>query len=350
MDAPLWTDTHAPSLSELPQADAIERFERAVDEPMNLVVQGPPGAGKTAAARALARTTHADPDNDLIEINVADFFDRTKTEIREDPRFKSFLTGRSRMAKRDMINRVLKESAAYAPMSGDFKTILLDNAEAIREDFQQALRRVMERHHRTTQFVIATRQPSKLIPPIRSRCFAVPMRAPSTEETIAVLRRIVEAEGVAHDDDGLEFVASYAGGDLRKAVLAAQTTAVEADEVTMNAAYEALDDVGRDDALAGILADAESGDVRSARKAVDELLDDEGYDGAELLRELLRVARKRHGGADLARLHRLAGRIDLDLTEGTDDSLHVVHLLARWGTDDAATRTRADSRADSRAD
>jgi len=63
------------------------------------------------------------------------------------------------MAKRDMINRVLKESASYAPMSGEYKTVLLDNAEAIREDFQQALRRVMEQHHRTTQFVIATRQP-----------------------------------------------------------------------------------------------------------------------------------------------------------------------------------------------
>jgi len=173
MDAPLWTETHAPALGDLPQASVRDRLDRAVDEPMNLVVQGPPGAGKTAAVRALADAAHED-DTDLVEINVADFFDRTKKEIRSDPRFEQFLTGRSRMPKRDMINRVLKESASYAPVSGDYKTIVLDNAEAIREDFQQALRRVMERYHRTTQFVIATRQPSTLIAPIRSRCFPVP--------------------------------------------------------------------------------------------------------------------------------------------------------------------------------
>ena len=341
MDGPLWIDTHAPDLDEIRQADARERLERAVDEPMNLVVQGPPGVGKTAGARALAREAHADPDNDLIEINVADFFDRTKTEIRQDPRFESFLTGRSRMAKRDMINHVLTESASYAPMSGTYKTIVLDNAEAIREDFQQALRRVMERHHRTTQFVITTRQPSKLIAPIRSRCFPVQVRSPTTDETIDVLETICDREDVAYDADGLEFVASAAGGDLRRAILSAQSTAVEADEITMSTAYETLGDVGDDDAIREALAAAKNGDLKAARSTLDDLLDEGGYDGSDLLRETLRVARagSAYGGDELARLHRLAGEADADLTEGLDDRLHLTHLLAAW----AAGRTELRS-------
>jgi len=164
MESPLWTDEFAPEISDLPQPDARDYFETAVDEPLNLVVHGPPGVGKTAAVRALAAAAHEDPDNDLVELNVADFFDRTKKEIKNDERFASFLRGNSRMSKRDMINHVLKESASYQPVSGRYKTVLLDNAEAIREDFQQALRRVMERYAENTQFVIATRQPSKLIP------------------------------------------------------------------------------------------------------------------------------------------------------------------------------------------
>jgi replication factor C small subunit len=330
MDAPLWTETHAPDLDDLPQASVRDRLRRAVDEPMNLVVQGPPGSGKTAAVRALADTTHED-ENDLVELNVADFFDRTKKEIREDPRFEQFLTGRSRMAKRDMINRVLKESASYAPVSGDYKTIVLDNAEAIREDFQQALRRVMEQHHRTTQFVIVTRQPSTLIAPIRSRCFPVPVRAPTADEIETVLERILDAEGVDHDDDGVEFVAGYAEGDLRKAILGAQTTAVEAGEVTMTTVHETLRDVGYDDELESILQAAETGDVVDARKTVATLLDDEGYDGQSLLVDLLDAARKRYDGETLAALHRLAGEVDHDLVTGTDDRLHLTHLLATWG-------------------
>ena len=337
MDGPLWTDAHAPTLSEIRQTEARERLWRAVDEPMNLVVQGPPGVGKTAATRALARESHADPENDLIEINVADFFGRTKKEIRTDPRFEGFLAGRSGMAKRDMINRVLKESASYAPMSGEYKTVLLDNAEAIREDFQQALRRVMEQHHRTTQFVIATRQPSKLIAPIRSRCFPVRVRSPTVDETIDVLETICDREGVDYDGDGLEFVASAAGGDLREAILSAQATAVEGGEITMSTAYETLGEVGDDDAIREALADARSGELKAARDALDDLLDDGGYDGEELLRELLRVARagSEYGGDDLARLHVLAGEADLDLTDGLDDRIHLTHLLSAW----AAGRT-----------
>jgi replication factor C small subunit len=330
MDAPLWTETHAPDLDDLPQASVRDRLWRAVDEPMNLVVQGPPGSGKTAAVRALADAAHED-ENDLVELNVADFFDRTKKEIREDPRFEQFLTGRSRMAKRDMINRVLKESASYAPVSGDYKTIVLDNAEAIREDFQQALRRVMERHHRTTQFVIVTRQPSTLIAPIRSRCFPVPVRAPTADEIEAVLERVLDAEGVDYDDDGVEFVAGYAEGDLRKAILGAQTTAVEAGEVTMTTVHETLRDVGYDDELEAILEATEAGDVTDARKTVATLLDDEGYDGQSLLVDLLDAARKRYDGERLAALHRLAGEVDHDLVTGTDDRLHLTHLLATWG-------------------
>ncbi|MFB6123942.1 MAG: AAA family ATPase [Haloferacaceae archaeon] len=336
VEAPLWIETHAPTVDDLPQSEVRDRLRRAVDEPMNLVVQGPPGVGKTAAVRALARETHADPENDLVELNVADFFGRTKKEIREDPRFESFLTGRSRMAKRDMINHVLKESASYAPVSGEYKTVVLDNAEAIREDFQQALRRVMEKHHRTTQFVLATRQPSKLIPAIRSRCFPIPMRAPTTDETKAVLRDVLDAEGVAYDEDGLEFLAGYADGNVRKALLSAQTVATEHDELTMEAVHGALQDIGHDDEVESVLAAAEAGEVTDARKTVGTLLDDEGYDGQELLCDLLRVARKRYDGDELARLHRLAGEIDLDVATGTDDRLHLTHLLTEWGT-----RTRA---------
>ena len=337
MEGPLWTNAHAPALEEIRQDEARERLERAVDEPMNLVVQGPPGVGKTAATRALTRASHENPETDLIEINVADFFGRTKKEIRTDPRFEGFLAGRSRMAKRDMINRVLKESASYAPMSGEYKTVLLDNAEAIREDFQQALRRVMEQHHRTTQFVIATRQPSKLIAPIRSRCFPVRMRSPTVDETIDVLETICDREAVDYDGNGLEFVASAAGGDLRKAILSAQATAVEGGEITMSTAYETLGEVGDDDAIREALADARSGDLKAARDALDDLLDDGGYDGGELLRELLRVARagSEYGGDDLARLHVLAGEADLDLTDGLDDRIHLTHLLSAW----AAGRT-----------
>jgi len=331
MDAPLWTETQAPELADLPQPQVSDYLQGAVDEPINLVLYGPVGCGKTAAARALARASHEDPDNDLVEINVADFFQRTKSDIRDDERFRPFLAGKSHLSKRDMINHVLAESSSYAPVSGTYKTVLLDNAEAIREDFQQALRRTMEQHHRTTQFVIATRQPSKLIPPIESRCFPVAMREPTVAETVTALERIVEAEGVDHDEDGLEYVAGYGGGNLRKAVLGAQTTAEAAGEVTMTAAHEALGAVDSDERVEEMVAAAESGEFGDARSALDDLLYDEGLSGEEVLEDLLRVARSRYAGDDLARVYELAGEADVELVDGTSPRVHLSRLLAELG-------------------
>ena len=303
-----------------PKATLADR--RRTDEPR-----------RAGAVRALAREAHEDPDSDLIEINVADFFDRSKKEIREDPRFSRFLQGQTEFSKqyrrggkgnkykrewskRDMISHVMQELSSYQPASGTYKTVLLDNAETIREDFQQALRRVMEQYHRNTQFVITTRQPSKLIPPIRSRCFPVPVRAPTTDE--------IE----------LNLVASKADGDLRYAILAAQHAAVEGDgEITVESAGTALSEAGHDDELKAVLDDAAAGEIREARKRLTTLLDDEGFGGQELLTELLDVADtypEEFGDANLIRLHRLAGSADLDLAEGSDGRLHLTHLLAAW--------------------
>ncbi len=335
MDAPLWTEAHAPALDDLPQEEVRDHLERAIEEPMNLVVHGPKGSGKTAAVRALTRETHAKPDADRTEINVADFFAMSKKELGDDPRFGRFIDAKRRRdsSKADLINHVLKESASYSPVSGDYRTLLLDNAEGMREDFQQALRRVMEQYYEATQFVIATRQPSSLIPAIRSRCFPVPVRAPTQSEIVDVLADIVEAEDADHDEDGLEYVAGAANGDLRKAILSAQTTYEQEGEITMNAAYETLSGVGVDERVGEMLTAAEAGEFTDARSTLDELLVDEGYSGTEVLEDVLTVARSRYSGNELAQLHRLAGDIDMDLKQGTNDRLHISHLLAEVGVE-----------------
>jgi replication factor C small subunit len=158
------------------------------------------------------------------------------------------------------------------------------------------------------------------------------MRAPTDDEIAAVLEDIVESEGVDYDDDdGLEYVAGYADSDLRRAILAAQTTSEAEGAVTMNAAYETLGEVGADDQVKAMLDDAEAGEFTDARSTLDDLLVDEGFSGEEVLDDILRVARSRYNGDRLAELHRLAGEIDMDLAEGTNDRLHISHLLAEIG-------------------
>ena len=334
MDSPLWIDRHRPALDALPQADVRTYLDRVAHGPINLLLHGPEGSGKTAAVYALAEELHTEPETDLQIINVADFFGMTKKEIANDPRFGRFIdASQRRKSKAAMINYVLKELAGYPPVAGDFKTILLDNAEAMREDFQQALRRVMERHFEATQFIIVTRQPGNVIQPIRSRCAQIPVRAPSTEEIVTVLERIVTKEDIQADSDGLTYIAEYAEGNLRQAIMAAQTTAVAHGEITMEGAYEALDAIGVDDQLLETLTAARDGDFSAARGTLDDLLVDEGIEGQTLLYDLLRVARTRWGEEEVTELYELAGIIDFDLVEGVNDRVQLGHFLSRLAPD-----------------
>ena len=330
MSGPLWIERHRPSVSDLPQSDLRSYLAEMEAGPVNLILHGPAGSGKTAAIEALAGELHENPTHDLHTINVADFFGMTKKEIAEDPRFRGFINADTRKAsKAAMINHVLTEMASYPPMSGTLKTILLDNAEAMREDFQQALRRVMERHYEATQFVFTTRRPSAILLPIRSRCVQLPVRAPTIDEIVTVLSSVVDAEDVEADREGLEYIAGYAEGNLRKALLAAQTTAATADAITMETAYETLDDVGRDERIAETLAHAEAGEFSDARKQLDAFLVDDGYDGTDLLLEFVAAARNRYDPDTVADIAALAGEIEFEMARGANDRVHLSHFLSR---------------------
>ncbi|MFP4628660.1 MAG: AAA family ATPase, partial [Halobacteriales archaeon] len=228
MASPLWTDRHAPAIEELPQAHLRRYVQAAADRPINLLLHGPRGVGKTAAVRAMARAAHDDPERDLLVLNVADFFDRTKAEIAEDPRFEAFIGNPRRLSKREMIHRVFREMTAHAPVSGTYRTVLLDNAESVREDYQQSLRRLIERHHRTTQFVLTTRQLGRIIPALQSRCLPVPVPPPEAEAVADRLATVLDREAVPYEATALALLADDAGGNLRRAILAAQATHVHA--------------------------------------------------------------------------------------------------------------------------
>jgi replication factor C small subunit len=351
MESPLWIDRHAPALAEIPQDRTREFLQKIATDPMNVVLHGPPGCGKTAAVRAYAAVAHDDPENDFVVINLSDFFDRSKKEIREDPRFEHFLQGETEFSKqyrsgsqsnqykrdwskRDMVSHILSELASYAPSSGDYRTLLLDNAESIREDFQQALRRVMERHHEATQFVITTRQPAGLLAPIRSRCVSMPMRSPNVEETVRVLDGIAESEGVDYDADGLDLLARHAGGNLRAAIIDAQTTAAATGEITRETVYETVHDVGHESAVEDLLETAAAGKFDDARDQLDTLLIDEGLGEDELLAALCSAADA--GPVDEARFARLLGDVDYDLADGATERVHFARLLAAVGTGEAS--------------
>lgn len=329
-NATLWTQTHRPALGSYLRSSLDEQLSNIQNARMNLLFQGAPGVGKTAAARSLAAEMHAQPERDLVEINLSDFFNRTKSDIKDDERFAPFLQGKSRMAKRDMVNHVIKETAAYPPVDGSFKTLLLDNAESIREDFQQSLRRIMERHHQSTQFIIATRQPSSLIAPLQSRCHPIQFPTPTSSQIATRVQSICESETVTYTSDGIDEIAAHADGNMRRGILLAQTAAEQHESVTADAVSSVADESSHRDQLVSVLTDIRSGDVNDARKTVDTLLTDQSYSGDTLVHRLIDVSEAVNTDDETAALARAAGAADMNIAEGTRADVHIMDMLTTW--------------------
>lgn len=330
--SPLWTEQYSPEIDDFRQERVQEQLRLATKNSMNLLISGATGVGKTSAAYAVLQEIHDEPEKDIMVINVADMFGRTKKELRNDSRFSDILSGHSRMAKRDMINKVIKDLSSTSPVTGGFKTIILDNAEDAREDFQQSLRRTIEIYSDSTQFVFTTRNPAGLIQPLRSRCHPIHITPPSLSEARGIISEIGDSEEVDYDKKAVNYIWSIRKPNLRAAILLFQTTAERRERVSTDTVSEIEEEVSDKQDFVELLDYAEEYEFKDMRKKIKTILNDLGYDAETAINKTINVAIDTRDEDDVMRLAKLSGDTGFRLTESNSDKIQLVELLSNWAT------------------
>ncbi len=290
------------------QDDIIKRLKSYVKTKNlpHLLFSGPPGVGKTAAAISIVKEIFGETwRNNFIELNASD-----ERGI-------------------DIIRHKVKDFARRAPLGeADFKVIFLDEADALTNDAQSALRRTMERYSATTRFILSCNYSSKIIEPIQSRCAVYRFKPLSKEAVIKRIDHIAKIEKLEVAEGGMDAIEYVASGDMRKAINALQAAALLGDKVDEDTIY-LITSTAKPEEIRELIKSAISGDFVTARGKLDDLLLSKGLSGEDVVVQLHRsMLAMDISNADKVRFIDRIGEIDFRMTEGANERIQLEALLA----------------------
>ncbi len=311
MSFEMWAEKYRPkTLNDIVnQREIVERlksFVKSRNVP-HCIFAGPPGTGKTTAALCLSRDLYGDVYREhTMELNASD--ERGIDVVRET--VKTF----ARM-----------KSIGEIP----FKIMILDEADNMTSDAQQALRRTMERYTGTCRFVMCANYSGRIIEPIQSRCAPFRFTYLPREEHDCHLNQIAKDEKVKVSAEGLDAIFEVCGGDLRKAINTLQAAASLGKPIDAKVVYSITGKAHPAD-VQKMIKTAMDGNFVEARKQLREMIQKYGVAGSDIIRQIhSEIFRAEIPEEWKIKLVGIVGEVDYRLVEGSDEEIQLSALLAK---------------------
>jgi replication factor C small subunit len=287
----LWIEKYRPQSFEemVGQEHVIARLKAAAGSVPHLLLSGPSGTGKSVAVECLSRELYGERQNEnSTTIVVSDLFEQGKRYLEGDERY-------AHVYRRDVsllsnFKNITRNFASIRPLDTDFRLLTFEGASALPREGQQALRRTMERYSRTCRFIFVTRRPSGIIPAISSRClpfFFAPLPEDIVEQQLRLILRNEQAEGLLSDDE-IDLIVRAAGGDLRKAIMLLEVSAVPEGGAALASSFTTESSQLARAALAAMTFR----DTGTAIRSLESLIIEHGLTSREVLREFRQAVQK----------------------------------------------------------
>jgi DNA polymerase-3 subunit gamma/tau len=187
--------------------------------------------------------------------------------------------------------RELRESVAYAPVSGRRKVYILDEAHMLSTAAWNAFLKTLEEPPPNTTFVLATTEARKVPATVIDRCHRFDFHRPTVEQIATVVRRTAQAEAIEIPPQAVAAVARAAEGSFRDALgTLEQLVTFSGKEIELSGVLAVLG-VADSELLARTVDAIAAEDARGALHALGAYLD-QGRDAGAFARDLEGRARE----------------------------------------------------------
>uniref|UniRef100_F6VJP4 Replication factor C subunit 5 n=2 Tax=Equus caballus TaxID=9796 RepID=F6VJP4_HORSE len=337
-----WVEKYRPqTLNDLiSHQDILSTIQKFISEDRlpHLLLYGPPGTGKTSTILACAKQLYKDKEfgSMVLELNASD--DRGIDIVR---------------------GPILSFASTRTIFKKGFKLVILDEADAMTQDAQNALRRVIEKFTENTRFCLICNYLSKIIPALQSRCTRFRFGPLTPELMVPRLQHVVEEENLNHSrpsrslgeclcsqgplcpfclfpfrvaisEDGMKALVTLSSGDMRRALNILQSTNMAFGKVTEETVYTCTGHPLKSD-IANILDWMLNQDFTTAYRNITELKTLKGLALHDILTEI-HLFVHRVDFPTSVRIHLLTKMADIEyrLSVGTNEKIQLSSLIAAF--------------------
>jgi replication factor C small subunit len=274
----------------------------------NMLFAGPAGTGKTSLSLAIAHELYGkDWRQNILNLNASDErgIDVIRGQVKDFARTKA-------------IGEV------------PYKLVILDEADALTPEAQQALRRTMETFTNVSRFILIANFSSRIIEPIQSRCAVFRFKALTEADVRKYIQRIVEGEKLKITEDGIKAIIEISEGDLRKVANLLQASSALGEKITEDVVYEVASQAKPTD-VKEMLELVLKGKFEDARKKLQDMLLRQGLSGRDVIREIHKQIYSLPLTEEAkVQLVEKCGEYEFRISEGGDDLIQLTALLAQF--------------------